>query len=247
MSLVRMGLRLAMLEALAPHQTSPTPAWPTIAKSRFHDSRFDPLDVQARHPEVVFSVEVASGVSDSQQNAGSPATSTAEIVFALSVFVEERDDAGDLTGEFVTAESDHDAEDMLDLLEEQILYALENNAWVRKFAPRFLTNLHSEPYRDAETGVKFANRAAKITVELANGYEPMLPSFLATLPDGERADRGFRALEAMTASRAVVNGEPLAFEGSDDTLVAQTAPPSAEPDEASRRVKFNAFGLPHSF
>lgn len=243
MSLVRMALRLAMLEALAPHQTD-TPAWPTIAKSRFHDSRFDPIDVQSRHPEVVMSVEVAQGQSASAQNAGHPQVHTVEIVFELTVFVEERDEVGSLTGEIVVAESDHDAEDMLDILEEQILYALENNAWVRRFAPRFLTALHSEPFRDDETGVKFANRSLKITAELANDIGSNLTAFLADLPAGERRDRGQRALDAVAASRAVVDGAPLLLEATDDELVVQTTPPSTEPDEQTRRIRFNAFGLP---
>lgn len=243
MSLVRMALRLAMLEALAPHQTEP-PAWPTIARSRFHDSRLDPVDIQSRHPEVVMSIEVAEGKSASDQNAGRPQVHVVEIVFSMTMFIEERSETGELTGEILVAESDHDAEDLLDTLEEQILYTLENNAWVRRFAPRFLTALHAEPFRDDETGVKFANRALKITAELAASAEPDLSAFLATLPEGERQDRGTRALEAMAATYAVVDGSPLPLEATDDVLVVQTAPASAEPDETSRRVRFNAYGLP---
>ena len=243
-SLAKIGLRLAMLEALAPHQTVPGLGYPTLARDRYHDSRFDPIDVKSRQPEVVISVEVTGGKSASDQNAGHPATTVVEIVFALTIFVEELAEDEQPTGEMLVAFSDADAEDKLDTLEWQILYALTNNPWVRKFAPRFLSEMHSEPYRDAETGLKFANRSVKIEAELAAGGDALLPAFLATLPAGERRDRGQQALDAMAQTLAFVDGDPLAFEGTDDTLIAQTVPPTPEPDATSRRIRFNAFGLP---
>lgn len=244
MSIARLGLRLAMLEALAPTQVSGAAGWPTLAKSRYHDSRFNPIDIQSRHPEVIFSLESADGDAASTQNGGLPIDEVIEIVFALYVFVEERDEAGDLTGEFVTAESDHDAEDMLDTLEDQIRYTLINDKGVRRFAPRFALKVHSEPYRDSETGMKFSCRALKVVSQLANASPDDLADFISGLPIGERRDRGERALVQIFATRAFVDRAPAPLDAIDDVLVVQTAPRSAEPDVETRRIRFNAFGLP---
>lgn len=236
MSLASLGLRLAILDALTMRAG---PAWATIAEDRIHDSRLGELrpEIDGYAPAVVVSVENRKGDSFSGQNGRGALGVNADIVFALHVLINAEVDLSDPGGppqvetQTTIAQSDVEAEDLLDTLEAQILAALEASGWIGRFAARWLTALEAEPYR-SEDGERYAVRALKISATLVEDAAAALAAFAArTATPAGLAARATTALSRLATTTAVINGDVLALEGVDAKFVKDTAPaptPDAE-------------------
>ncbi len=178
-----MAVRLAVTAALAPYIAPADLAeatWPTLARERVFDSRFDLLDGRGgeRTPLIVFAVEAVEGNAFSAQDGAGAANRGFDAVarLVLSAQVTSRQTFETETGEEFDAEAadllDQELADMLAVLQEQAWATLLADPLFRKVTKR-VTKLDAEPYPASETGEKLA--------VLANSY------FVEPLSDGEKA------------------------------------------------------------
>lgn len=226
------GLRVALLAALTQQAGG---VYATIAGPRIYDSRPGELDPETEgyQPSVVMSVEARKGETQSSQNGGAPHVHVADVVFALHIFsrADVAVDGGGLEPGVVIAETDVEAEDLLDILEAQVKYAAENSAVVDRFVARWSTAFEVEPYRD-DAGIRYATRALKISCELVQESLGNL-SWLAARPGlaGDLAARLATATTHLTAAAAVVDGSAYPLEGVEALLVKdRPLPPVPDAD-----------------
>ena len=219
MSLARLALRLAAVEALCPHATGATGPWPTIAGPNVYDSRLDPI-AGAETPEqlesavdgldnkpivILYTEEDDLHPYTQKYDADEQvATLVVELMIAAKGYI-EIDPGPDANGnpqppqrlgsiEAPVTDREHEA--MLDMLEAQVRFALkkENRAPAAE-AFRYVVmetrQVHSDPQRAHDRTVRLASRTVKYHLKLRKEVWPD-PSAagLARLPDPLRVVAG---------------------------------------------------------
>jgi hypothetical protein len=178
MSLSRIAMRAAVMEALVPHGTPDEGPWPTLARQLVYDSSYAPVDdlsEDERRPVVqVYTDETES--TPRQPSGGSGYNTTIDLRFEISIPQLVRS-PGSQDGEEGEAfiyqpETDEMTEASLDLLETQILFALHRGATGKLFRDTFgirFTRIHSEPLRSAEERVRIGMRTITLRVSNVKG------------------------------------------------------------------------------
>lgn len=189
MSLMRLGLRVATLEALRPTSALPNGPFPTSAGALVFDSLEGPInDIDPAERKVTISVYTEEDNADPAQKAGGPPFKcTVTILFEIGVAQVGNDAQGAFVG---TPATDAEAEAMLDLVSAQILFVLcrgpTGRYWRQNFTARRITDIDSLPHRSSEEGVRLARRAMRMRVTLDDDvFDPapaVTPEGIARLP-----------------------------------------------------------------
>ncbi|MDP3407239.1 hypothetical protein [Bosea sp. (in: a-proteobacteria)] len=247
MSLAVMALRLAVSAALAPYvapEDIEAATWPTLARDRVFDSRFDLLDGRGgeRTPLIVFAAEAVEGNAFSAQDGASDARRGFDnsVRLVLSAQVTSRQTFETEGGDEFDAEAadllDQELADMLAILQEQAWATLQADPLFRKVSKR-ITKLDAEPYPASETGEKLAVLANSYFVEPLGDGEKALAIMRDGLPSASpvRA-RAVLALERMQATRARLSANVLirsGLAGQTDFAVTSIAQGAAAPVPAT--------------
>lgn len=253
MSLNRTALRLAVLEALAPHAqySAGSPAWPTLAMGNVSDSdEILPLGAQALQPRIVVYVDDAKRENAATGDALLRGYGTDEVTLALEVIVPQvvKDEAGNELA--VAAASDSIAESILDLIGDQIEHRLQ---WARMdgLLVHVLSGVRkteSRPWRDADTDIRLAARRFEFECMIfstgawpvdVTGFDKLpfpLDRVAKALPSGSHGANVCTTLAALINAPetfAAFNEMRLAFnmtrEAGDASAPEQTFPADASP------------------
>lgn len=190
MSLARLALRLATIEALRPTSSiAGNGPWPTLAGIRVFDSRLDPIEDLGDLgpgedcPVVCVYTNEDEGKA-AQARGGPPFFDTVDLEFEISIVVKVPSDADPtvyVVGEPLT---DPELEASLDFLEAQIrfvlLYGPTGEIW-RHISKSRVHAPHSAPHRSSEEGARLAKRTMKWRVEIRDDCWDPAP---ATTPTG---------------------------------------------------------------
>lgn len=202
MSLARTALRLAVIEALAPHALLAADGpWPTIAGPRFFDSLVAPLDMttlEHRVPVVgVFVDEQTTEGYGSATEVFGQGRQQVKLAFELVVpFVEE--------GEVGLGLTDAGLEARLDLLQYQILERLKAALHLKPLAAVLLSigKVASTPWRDPDTQERLSSRRIELDAHIRQDKPvPATGMGLDLLPDPLRGVA--RALPPLSAAYAL--------------------------------------------
>lgn len=249
MSLGRLALRLATIDALRPHaaQTADPPGsvpWPTLAKHRVFGSMAAPIDdlvAEERAPVIVVYTE-----EDAGKTLGGSGAIPHQVALVFEISLVQRGQDPDNPDEYVVGEpaTDEEAEAELDLLEAQIKYVLLDGGptgrlW-RTLTGRQVASIESMPQRTAEEAVRLASRKVTWAVSLPPDCYDFAaiagPAGLDRLPEPLRSvAKGLPAVsEVLRIASAIATGAPvppvlprLAGVGVE---VDAHRPPTGEPD-----------------
>jgi hypothetical protein len=189
MALNRLALRLAIIQALAPHEQSdaPTPEWPTLAGKFIADSSFEPLFTDwDGHSRPMIALYVDGAKAEPQGDGNDIMRGLSDrvtLAFEIILPIAEKDETG---AQLITAaQTDAGAEAMLDLIETQIHERLE---WSRMdgLAHRVILEIgkrEAEAQREPDTSLRFSSRRVSYDIAIrAQGRLPVGQSGLARLP-----------------------------------------------------------------
>lgn len=252
MSLTRMALRLAALNALtgAADDTAPT-----MAQNRVYDSRISDFSPETypddAKPTIVILTDDDEGETLSRQNGGPPFKRFISLVFEFAMVqgiemavvdpITKQPTTAFVPG-FPATDAEHEAS--LDFLEWQILRRLAYDlssapALFRKISRSWKSNCHRQVLDD--TGVKIAARVLTLVTEVSDDQEKVyrqgdtLPTGLNVLPDPLRTvalslPAGSSALATVSAIAAKI--APLTtgpFKGMDLTYKASVGAGITDP------------------
>lgn len=175
MSLARTALRLAALEALAPHAqiVAAEPVWPTFAAGQVYDTQMSPVALTAYNASLpVISVSIDETktdpyVTNNDASLDGDGREMATLAFEIMVpvrLVDEQGNAFDGVGP-----TDAMAKAMLDLIEDQILQRLGDarmNGPLRHVL-RSVAAIESRPYADPDTDVHLSASRLELTCHIA--------------------------------------------------------------------------------
>jgi len=214
MSLSRLALRLATLEALRPTSSLASDGpWPTLAGKHVYDSRLAPLEDLSEdeaRPIIVVYTDDDDGMSG-QKRGGPPFLMTVDLCFEISVIAKVKGEADPAVYELAYPFTDPELETSLDLLGAQIffalLYAPGGKIWRNVSASR-VQGPKSVAYRSSEEAARIARRHMTWKVEV-NGehYDAApasTPSGLQILPEPLRSVAC--ALPANSYGAAIIAG-----------------------------------------
>ncbi|VFU07930.1 hypothetical protein [Methylocella tundrae] len=203
MSLARLALRLAAIEALCPSATVATGPYPTVAGARVDDSRVD-LIAAAESPEAIAAALAALEnnpllvvYTEEQQTSpyGDVRYPAAEEVVTLVIEamiagsgvmqIELPDGTIQSIGTLEAPVTDRQHEAMLDLLEAQVRYILtiKNRAPTAVLYNKVAMEtrmIHSDPQRAADRTLRLASRTIKFHVKVK---AEVWPAPVAALPE----------------------------------------------------------------
>lgn len=210
MSLSRLALRLAAIEALCPSLSAIEGPWPTIAGNRVYDSRMDLIEGdQATLAEIEGNpIAIVYTERDETQPYGEikyPAQErichlTVELLIAATGMVEVDNADGTKTtvGSISAPITDRQHEALLDLLEGQVIQLLGRRVGEEMPSSAALYNkvamecrhIASVPQRDADRAIRYAARTLTLTLKIKADSWPQnlnagqsAPSGLGLLPD----------------------------------------------------------------
>lgn len=212
MSLHRLALRLAAVEALCPAAYEATGPYPTLAGSLVYDSRQVPIDQLA--PDKPRPVLLVYTEEDKGTPWGSGRHRPDEVLVTLvvealiaargTVLIDLPDGSTDTVGVADVGPTDPEHEALLDVLEAQVRYILDarqpapSAALYRRIAME-VRSVESVPLRDAEKTTRLAFRTISFSVQVkttewpAPGQPAGLPEPLRTvaeaLPEGSYGRR----------------------------------------------------------
>jgi len=211
-SLSRLALRLAAVEALRPSATGSAGPFPTLAGPRVYDSRLDVIDtlsdIDAKPMLLVYTEEqnnkpYGNAVHRPDE---SIVTLVVEISVALrgEVEIAHPDGTTETVNTVETPLTDREHEALLDVLEATVRRVFDRNATVASAALFFLVAMEvraieSEPLRDADKTTRLAARTLKFTVKVVGDRWPV-----PTLPPSPAATGLARLPEPLASvARAV--------------------------------------------
>ena len=185
MALERTALRIAAVEALAPADQygAAQPVWPTLAGGHVYDSHMQPVDdltADEKRPIVVVTTE-RDETAAPQRHGGRPAERTVELRVEMSVVA-----ALEVEGQtYVVAlpGNDPEVEAQLDLLEEQVDFALRigpSGALYRAIGGGRIISTTSDPDRAGEEAVRLSMRSLVLTVRLTAACFDAAPPTVAS-------------------------------------------------------------------
>lgn len=169
MSLERTAFRLAVVMALSNGMQEP---WPTMARGRVFDSRFDPrqiTDLEEVMPIITVCTDDDNGDSLSDNNGGPPfGHSSCQLVIETSIGVLAKDDDNNDIG--AVPETEPELAALLDLMERQIKRALADplNVWTEHLnkTHRGLMDWKSTPFKESDSNVRMAARRMIVSARL---------------------------------------------------------------------------------
>jgi hypothetical protein len=230
MSLARLALRLATIEALRP--TAAVLAgmgFPTIAGIQVLDSSVEPIeDLKPDQAQPIIGVytEHDDGMAG-QKRGGPPFLSTVDLVFEISVVVKVASGSDPTVFVVADPETDSELEASLDLLEAQIkfvlLYGPTGQIW-QSIAHNKVHSPRSVPHRSSEEGRRLAKRTMTWRVEVQDycfdpapvvaptGFDVFpepLKSFANALPPGSYALTILNGLAAEPTAPVMPTATPL--------------------------------------
>jgi hypothetical protein len=215
MTLARTALRLAAMEALAPHDqiAAPSPAWPTFADDRVLDSTIE-MDAIPEHEAgaarrrarvAVFTDEAKTEALGSALDATFAGDGLEKVTLALEIMVPAVIRDNDQRWVVPVAGTDAMAEGFLDMIEEQIRHRLADG---RLNEPLCLVldrieEITSSPWRDADLDTRLSARRVEFACIVRQGGRWPVPaaSGLDALPSPLREVA--RALPAGSYGRKV--------------------------------------------
>jgi hypothetical protein len=211
MSLARLALRLAALEALRPSATTASGPWPTIAGGNVFDSSIDPLSAATtpaeyetaldrldNNPVVTVYTEEDDLHPYSQKYPADEfvVTLVVELMIAARgvVQIDQGPDKPPIeVGALESPITDRQHEALLDMLDSQVRFVLEP----RRHAPSAAAfcaiametrMVHSDPQRSHDRAVRLASRTVKFHLKIRKeDWSAVGASGLAALPDPLRA------------------------------------------------------------
>jgi hypothetical protein len=210
MSLSRLALRLAAIEALCPSRLASSGPWPTIAGGLVFDSRIDLMEGDERLAGDIEGRPVAIVYTERDDTAPYgeiryPAQERVchlivEILIAAKgvIEVEGADGATATVGTIGVGATDREREGLLDLLEAQVLRLL--GKWSRQDMPASaalyneimmeVRRIESVPERSADRSIRYAARTICLHVKMKAEYWPL------DLQPGQSAPTGLDLLPA---------------------------------------------------
>lgn len=210
MSLSRLALRLAAIEALCPSLLVAEGPWPTIAGNRVYDSRMDLIEGdQATLAEIEGNpIAIVYTERDETQPYGEihyPAQErichlTVELLIAATgtVEVENADGSKTTVGSISAPITDRQHEALLDVLEGQVVQLLgrrvgeemPNSAALYNKVAMEVRHIGSVPQRDADRAIRYAARTLTLTIKMKADSWPQnvmpgqpIPTGLNLLPE----------------------------------------------------------------
>lgn len=220
MSLSRLALRLAAIEALRPTAALATDGpWPTIAAHHVYDAKIDQIDdlaLGARAPVIAVYTDDTQSIS---RHEGPPFEVEVDLCFELSVaqMLEDPDDPDNyVPGIPVT---DAESEASLDLMESSIRFALmygPTGVLFRRVSGNRIKSISAKPARSAEEAVRLAMRSITMRVQIDDDCFDLSPA---------AALAGVDALPEPL--RSVVNALPAGSYGKAIGLALSNAVPTA--------------------
>ncbi len=190
-------LRLTTLEALRPSALlAANGPWPTLAGAYVSDSRIDPIDDQMASDERRALIGVYTEESTRTKIAQSgPQFYKADVDLVFELSVAQRFDVdGDVIIDY--ADTDAAAATMLDVLEEQISFALHygpSGALFRQMAKLPFEVWESKiKYRAGEEGARIAARTVRARICVKEGCHNPAPSSVPV--DFDRLPSGLKAI-----------------------------------------------------
>lgn len=197
MTLHRLALRLAAIEALAPSAFAAGSQWPTIAGPRVYDSLQTALDDTALReavPILVVYTEDERATPQGRADYPADASTVTLIVEAMIGLPGRLEMDGKGGGTVVLPQpslSDQLHEAMLDALEAQVRLALSPSSYTGegaayRFVAMELRGIESLPWRSAEQADRLAVRTISLTVRVRETAWPR-PGFVAQDASGTDA------------------------------------------------------------
>lgn len=193
MSLSRLALRLATVEALCPFAAQASGAFPTLAGREVSDTPIDPIESVELYDALMARIEGKAVVSVYTEEFAAepyePATFPAEqaivtlvvetmIATRGTLVVQGADGASRTFGTVEAAITDRTREAMLDVLEAQVEWVLSRGSTGELFRRVLMEarRLHSVPQRSDEKTIRLAARTWKLTCKVRNtAWRPPLP------------------------------------------------------------------------
>ena len=185
MSLARTALRLAVIEAL---KADPTVA--ALCGARIFDSLIEEFDSSKPVPMIVVLTEEDGGKAYSVNNGGPPFDQVCDLVLEIAVREVVQEDGEE--PQIAIPQTDRELEAAIDLLEHAAVAAITvadtpASLLVRKAVTRRATRYSSTRFTSDKTGMKFAVREVRLTLELKGEtrFNPLdIPTGpFATLPE----------------------------------------------------------------
>lgn len=175
MSLSRLALRLAAMEALCPHASLTSGRFPTLAGDRVYDSRIDAIEAlsleEKGHPIIVVYTETntSSPYEGSKHRPNEHFVDLvveASIAAAATIEVLQADGTTVTEGAIETPVTDRKTEALLDVHEALIRRVFDRGAAVGSAALFFSTAMEvrtvdSEPLRDSDKTTRLAQRTIR--------------------------------------------------------------------------------------
>lgn len=174
MSLSRTALRLAVIEALAPHSqaVAPAPAWPTFAGAQVFDSQIAPVAlgrIDTALPVIVVSVDAAkTGPRGTAQDV-TPAGDGDEVAtLACEIMVPVKIRDGESEAVSLVGPTDAMAKALLELIEDQIQQRLADARMNGPLQHVLVTisEIESQPYSDPDTDVLLSATRLELTCHI---------------------------------------------------------------------------------
>lgn len=259
MSLARLALRLAAVEALCPAATSSSGPWPTIAENRIYDSRIDPIALAETPEDLAAAYEALEGkpvvvvyTEDDDLHPYTQKFDAAEYVVTLVIEIAfgargtleltSTNDAGEVTTTVYGSDeaqplTDRQQEALIDLLDAQVRRVLIKDNRVpsaelyRKVAME-TRQVHSDPQRASDRTLRLGLRTTKFHVKCKKEVWPVYAASPA--PTGlDRVPEPLRsvalALPAGSSGRTLV-----------ENMVGYIAPAPTPPTPGSLAVDMKA-------
>ncbi|KFC63981.1 hypothetical protein FG93_05491 [Bosea sp. LC85] len=251
MSLSRLALRLAAIEALNPFalQSAATPIWPTGAEGRVLDSQLTPEsfadEASKRLPVIaVFSDEAKTEAYGTAQDALIDGADHATLAFEIMVpAVMKLDDGGSYIVPAVAL--DPLAEAMLDMIDEQVRQVLTDARMSKPLCEILdtVTRVESKPWRDADLDTRLSALRVEFDCKLrktdrrppasAAGFDRLpepLRSVARSLPEGSYG-RGVCDVvaAALGSSAAFTQIAELRLAANMARVAGDAAPPVLDP------------------
>ena len=202
MSLSRLALRLAAVEALRPYPAIASGAWPTLAGREVSDTPIDPIEAVEDYNALMEQIEGKPVVSvyteefsaePYQPAAFPPEQAIVTLVFEMMIatrgaLVVQGADPNDVRtfGTVEAAITDRQREGLLDLLESQIGWVLAKGPTGALFRSIMMGvhRVHSVPQRGDDKTLRLAARTLKLTVKVKNErWPPAMGQGLDLLPE----------------------------------------------------------------
>ena len=190
MSLSRLALRFAAVEALCPYAAQASGAWPTLAGREVSDTPIDPIEAVDAYDALMDRIEGKPVVSvyteefwaePFQPARFPPEEAVVTLVFEMMIatrgalVVVGADGQSSTFGTVEAAVTDRQREALLDVLESQVGWVLASGPTGKLFRAVMMEvrHVHSSPQRGDDKTLRLAARTLKLTCKVKNERWPL--------------------------------------------------------------------------